>query len=54
MVGLVQAMSLFLGWGMGWGNRIQVVVLPVAQIARVMWLMYRLMVPLEVVLLRVV
>ena len=36
MVGVVQAMSLFLGWGMGLQNRIQVVVLPVARIARVM------------------
>ena len=54
MVGVVSAMSLFLGSGMGWGNRIQVVVLPVARIARVTWAMYRLMVPLVVLLLRVV
>ena len=39
---------------MGWGNRIQVVVPPVARIARVMWVMYRLMVPPAVVWLRVV
>ena len=50
----MQAMSLFLGWGMGWGNRIQVVVPPVARVARVMWVMYRLMVLLAVVSLRVV
>ena len=54
MVGVVQAMPLFLGWGMVWGIRIQVVVLLVAHIARVMWVMYRLMVPLAVVLLNVV
>ena len=39
---------------MGWGNCIQVVVLPVARIARVTWVMYRLMVPLAVLLLTVV
>ena len=44
----------FLEWGMGWGNRIQVEVPPVARMARVMWVMYRLMVPLAVVVLRVV
>ena len=39
MVGVVQAISLFLGSGMGWGYCIQVVVPPVAWIARVMWVM---------------
>ena len=28
---------LFVGGGMGWGNRIQVVVSPVARLLRVMW-----------------
>ena len=45
---------LFVGWGMGWGKRIQVVVPPVARIVRVIWVMHRLMMLLAVVLLRVV
>ena len=54
MMGVLQLMSPFLGWGMGWMNRIQVVVLRLVRIARVMWVMYQLMVLLVVPLLRVV
>ena len=39
--GVVQALPLLLGRGMGWANRIQVAG-PPARIARVMWVMYRL------------
>ena len=45
---------LFVGWGMGWRNRIQVVVPPVVRVVRVMWVTHRLMVLLAVVLLGVV
>ena len=39
---------LFVGGGMGWRNRIQVVVPPVARVVRVMWVMHQLMVLLGV------
>ena len=48
------AMSLLPGCGMRWENGIQVVMPPVARIARVVWVMYWLMLPLVVVLLRMV